>query len=260
MGKLDGKVAIVTGAAKGLGEADARLFALEGATVVLTDVDEENGRRVADDIGGSAIFLRQDVRHEAEWERLIGDVVGRFGRLDILVNNAGVVEAGTIENATEAEYRLVMAVSVDGTFFGCKHAVPAIARSGGGSIINMASVAAIQGIPAVTAYCTAKGAVAALTRAVAVHCRQSGYAIRCNAILPTTIDTPMVRSMGGKMVEKKLIALGDGVPAEAAQVPSMGAPQEVARLALYLASDESRLMSGQSLVLDETASITYFPV
>ena len=124
MGRLSGKVAIVTGAAKGLGEADARLFIQEDATVVMTDVDTDNGQRVAAEIG--AQFIEHDVRFEEQWVSLMGDVIGTHGRLDVLVNNAGVVEAGNIETTSEEDYRFVMAVSADGTFFGCKHAVPAM--------------------------------------------------------------------------------------------------------------------------------------
>ena len=124
MGRLSGKVAIVTGAAKGLGEADARLMIQEGARVVLTDVDEANGARVAAELGAAARFVRHDVRHEDEWKALIADVMVREGRLDVLVNNAGVVEAGDIENTTAENWRFVMAVSADGTFYGCNTRLP----------------------------------------------------------------------------------------------------------------------------------------
>ena len=181
MGRLQGKVAIITGAAKGLGEADARMFAREGATVILTDMDADNGERVAGEIGGSAEFHVQDVRDEQGWEDLIADVVSRHGKLDILVNNAGVVEPGTIETQTAEEYRFVMAVSADGAFFGCKYAVPAMKISGGGAIINMCSIASIVGEPIVVAYAMAKGAIESLTRSVAVHCANNQYNIRCNS-------------------------------------------------------------------------------
>lgn len=254
MGRLDGKVAIVTGAAKGLGEADARLFAQEGARVILTDVDAANGERVAREIGPMARFIFQDVREEAGWITLIETVVGDFGRLDILVNNAGVVEAGTIETATEADYRFVMAVSADGTFFGCKHAIPAMRNSGGGSIINMASIASIQGEALVAAYCAAKGAVEALTRAVAVHCAQGGMKIRCNSVHPAGIDTPMVREFGGKVMAAGL------APPRGATSPHgaspLGAPNDIASAVLYLASDESRFVNGQRLIVDNSMSVT----
>ena len=253
MGRVSGKVAIITGAAKGLGEADARLLAAEGAKVVLTDVDEANGARVAGEIGASARFVRQDVRDEAAWQALIADVMAREGRLDILVNNAGVVEVGNIENTTAEAWRFIMAVSADGTFFGCKHAIPAMKRSGGGSIVNMASVASLQGHPAVTAYCAAKGAVEALTRAVAVHCTQTGLPIRCNSIHPAGMDTPMVRSMGPKLAQAGMLPAADAPPPPPTR---LGAAEDIAQAVLYLASDESRFVNGQKLVVDNTLTVT----
>jgi len=250
MGRLDGKVAIVTGAAKGLGEADARLMAREGARVILTDIDEAGGARVAQEIGAAARFARQDVRDEDGWRALIADVMSREGRLDILVNNAGVVEAGNIENTSAEDWRFVMAVSADGTFFGCKHAVPAMRASGGGSIINMASVASIDGHPAVTAYCAAKGAVEALTRAVAVHCTQSRLPIRCNSIHPAGMDTPMVASMGAKLAAAGMTPTAD------APGTRLGTAEDIAYAVLYLASDESRFVNGQKLVVDNTLTVT----
>ena len=183
MARLAGKIAIITGAAKGLGEADARLFAQEGATVILTDMDVENGQRVANEIGKNAEFHQQDVCDEDRWIELINDVVAQHGKLDILVNNAGIVHAGNIETQTTEEYRQIMAVSSDGTFFGSKHAVLAMKETGGGSIINMASVASLRGESNVLAYCAAKGAVEGMTRGIAVHCVLSGYNIRCNLSL-----------------------------------------------------------------------------
>jgi 3(or 17)beta-hydroxysteroid dehydrogenase len=253
MGRVGGKVAIVTGAAKGLGEADARLLAAEGARVILTDVDEAGGARVAAEIGAAVRFVRQDVRDEAAWQALIADVMAREGRLDILVNNAGVVEAGNIENTTAEDWRFIMAVSADGTFFGCKHAIAAMKRSGGGSIINMASVASLQGHPSVTAYCAAKGAVEALTRAVAVHCAQAGLAIRCNSIHPAGMDTPMVRSMGSKLAEAGMLPPADAPPAPSTR---LGTAEDIAQAVLYLASDESRFVNGQKLVVDNSLTVT----
>lgn len=253
MGRLAGKVAIITGAAKGLGEADARLFAAEGATVILTDVDEGAGATVARDIGPAAEFVRQDVRDEDGWRRLIADVVARHGRLDVLVNNAGVVEPGTIETATAEDYRFVMAVSADGTFFGCKHAIPAMRASGGGSIVNMASIASIQGESLVAAYCAAKGAVEALTRSVAVHCAQGGMNIRCNSVHPSGMDTPMVRAFGGKVMAAGLTPPPGASPHGASP---LGAARDIAYAVLYLASDESRFVNGQRIVVDNAMSVT----
>jgi len=253
MGRLQGKVAIVTGAAKGLGEADARLFAAEGALVILTDVDEVNGERVAREIGPTALFVRQDVRDEAGWEALIANVTARHGRLDILVNNAGVVEPGTIETTSADDYRFVMAVSADGTFFGCKHAIPAMRASGGGSIVNMASIASIQGESLVASYCAAKGAVEALTRSVAVHCAQGRMNIRCNSVHPSGIDTPMVRGFGGKVMAARLAPPPGASPHGASP---LGVANDIAYAVLYLASDESRFVNGQRIVVDNSMSVT----
>jgi len=184
LGRLANKVAIITGAAKGLGEANSRLFAAEGAYVIMTDVDVKNGERVASEIGDKATFYKQDVRDEDGWITLIKQVMSDHGKLDILVNNAGVVEAGTIETQSAEEYRFVMAVSVDGTFFGCKHAIPAMKETGG-SIINMASIASVQGAPNVIAYCAAKGAVESLSRGIAAHCANHKLNIRCNSVHPS---------------------------------------------------------------------------
>lgn len=143
----------------------------------------ENGERVAREIGPSAIFRRLDVRREKEWQQLIDDVMARYGRLDVLVNNAGVAEFHTPETIKTEQYRFVMEVSVDGTVYGCKHAIPAMKASGGGSIINMASVASVTGEPYVAGYCAAKGAVEAYSRAVAVYSAQNQLNIRCNSFI-----------------------------------------------------------------------------
>ena len=247
MARLAGKIAIITGAAKGLGEADARLFAQEGATVILTDMDVENGQRVANEIGKNAEFHQQDVCDEDRWIELINDVVAQHGKLDILVNNAGIVHAGNIETQTTEEYRQIMAVSSDGTFFGSKHAVLAMKETGGGSIINMASVASLRGESNVLAYCAAKGAVEGMTRGIAVHCVLSGYNIRCNSIHPGIIWTPMVKNiMGERMPE--------GV--EPTALPRMGVPNDIAYAALYLASDESKHVNGIEVRIDNAHTIT----
>lgn len=251
MGRLQGKVAIITGAAKGLGEADARMFAREGATVIMTDMDAENGKRVAGEIGDAAEFHLQDVRDEQGWEDLVADIVARHGRLDILVNNAGVVEPGTIETQTAEEYRFVMAVSADGAFFGCKYAVPAMKASGGGSIINMCSIASIVGEPIVVAYAMAKGAIESLTRSVAVHCGNNEYGIRCNSVHPAGILTPMVENIGPKVMGRD-----DLRPASEGPGPSvLGEPDDIANTVLFLASDESKFINGAAIRVDNAKSV-----
>ena len=251
MGRLQGKVAIITGAAKGLGEADARMFAREGATVILTDMDEENGERVAKEIGDAAEFQIQDVRNEQGWEDLIADVVSRHGKLDILVNNAGVVEPGTIETQTAEEYRFVMAVSADGAFFGCKYAVPAMKASGGGAIVNMCSIASIVGEPIVVAYAMAKGAIESLTRSVAVHCANNKYNIRCNSVHPAGILTPMVMDIGPKVMGRDDLRPASDGPAPSA----LGEPDDIANTVLFLASDESKFINGAAIRVDNAKSV-----
>jgi 3(or 17)beta-hydroxysteroid dehydrogenase len=252
MNRLQGKVAIITGAAKGLGAADARAFVAEGATVVLTDVDDAAGAALVAELGSAAHFRHLNVCSEAEWEALIAAVVAEHGRLDILVNNAGVVEFGTPETITEADYRKIMAVSLDGVVFGTKHAIPAMAKGGGGAIVNMASLAAIQGEAVFAAYCAAKGGVDAYTRATALHCLRNNLPIRCNSVLPSGIDTPMVRSLPGKLAE---LATAAPLHNNATAGNRLGDPSDVANLVLFLASDESRFINGQSHVIDDGASI-----
>lgn len=248
MGRLAGKIAIITGAAKGLGEADARMFAREGATVILTDVDRAKGEALAAEIGGKAEFHYHDVRHEAEWKVLIDDVVTRHGRLDVLVNNAGVVTLGDIETQTEDDYRFIMAVSADATFFGCKHAVRVMKESGGGAIVNMASIASIVGEPNVAAYAAAKGAVESLTRSVAVHCTIKKYNIRCNSVHPAGILTPMVEAV---------IRTAQGLPSDAPLGPNLqlGEPDDIANTVLFLASDESKFINGAAIRVDSAKSV-----
>jgi 3(or 17)beta-hydroxysteroid dehydrogenase len=254
MKQLQGKIAIVTGGAKGLGAAIARLFVAEGARVILTDVDE-SGAETARRIGENARFERQDVRVESEWERVIGATVAELGRLDILVNNAGVIEIGNIETQTAEQWRRVNSVIADGTFFGCKHAVRTMKDTGGGAIVNVASIASIQGEPYVAAYCAAKGSVEALTRSVAVHCAQMRYNIRCNSIHPAKIETPLVADIPARF--KAAVKAGMKLPEQMGSVDSYTAqPEEIAPAVLYLASDAAKYVNGTRLVIDNTMSIT----
>ena len=248
MARLDGKIAIITGAAKGLGEADARLFAAEGARVIMTDMDTENGERVAAEIGDMAEFHPQDVCDEGSWKVLIADIVKRHGKLDVLVNNAGIVQPGTIETQTTDDYRKIMAVSADATFFGSKYAVAAMKNNKDGkcSIINMASVASLIGQSNVIAYCGAKGAVEAMTRGIAVHCIKSGYAIRCNSVHPGAILTPMVQNIRKQMAGNSKVNYTTNKLEDA----KLGQPDDIANTVLFLASDESKHINGASIPVD----------
>ena len=254
-GRLSGKVAVITGAAMGLGAADARRFVAEGAQVVLTDIVDDVGTELAEELGQAATYRHLDVRSDAAWEELVAEVSARFGRIDVLVNNAGVVELDTPENIREDDYRKVMAVGIDGVIWGCKHAIRAMRRVGNsGSIVNMSSIAAAQGEPINASYTAAKGAVDAYSRMVAVYCGQAGLPIRCNSVLPNGIVTPMVQSVPGKRAAAGPEAgLLSSVPG---QGNDRGEPDDVAALVAFLASDESRWINGQSILVDNAASIT----
>ena len=246
MNRLAGKVALITGAASGLGRADARAMIAEGASVLLTDVNEAAGAKVAAGLNGiragSAAFTVHDVRDERRWGEVVGECVQRFGALHVLVNNAGVVVIATPETTTLEQFRFANAVMSEGVFLGCKAAIPAIRDAGGGSIINMSSVASHIGYPIFFAYSAAKGAVRAMTKSIAVHCQVNKYAIRCNSIHAGAIDTPMV--------EQASAALGMKMQDYEAAPWGLGKPEDVANLVVYLASDEARFVNGAELVID----------
>jgi 3(or 17)beta-hydroxysteroid dehydrogenase len=254
MGRLDGKVAVVTGGARGLGAEDARFLANEGAKVVIVDIRDSEGEALAASIAGETIYRRLDVCDEKAWQNLIAEIEQRFDRLDVLVNNAGIVTFGDPETIEIADYRRIMDVSMAGTVLGCKHAIPLMKRGNGGSIINMASIASIQGEPYAAAYCAAKGGVEAYTRAVAVYCAQNRIPIRCNSLHPAAIDTPMVRSAATLAEAAGMNALLDDNRASLAN--PLGEAADVANLVVFLASDESKFISGQKFVIDNTSSIT----
>lgn len=254
-GQLEGKVAIVTGGAKGLGAAVVRLFVAEGAKVVVSDVDVENGTRLAAELGPAAAFERHDVSSEQDWERVVAATLARFGGFHVLVNNAGIALVGTIETQTAEQWRRVNAVVADGAFFGCQQAVRTMKTRGGGTIVNVCSVASLQGEPYVAAYCAAKGAVEALTRSVAVHCAQGGIPVRCNSLHPGPIRTPMVRQLGAEIAAA--VQAGElSLPPAVGGAGYSSTPEETATSVLFLASDASKWVNGTRLVVDNTASVT----
>jgi 3(or 17)beta-hydroxysteroid dehydrogenase len=251
MGRLNGKVAIVTGGSAGLGRADAIALAQEGAKVVVTDVNEAEGRKVAAEINaahpGAALFLTQDVRDENRWQEVVAETVKTFGGLHVLVNNAGVVKIATPESCTLEEFRFQNAVMSEGVFLGCKHAIPAMKDSGGGSIINMSSVASHLGYPVYFAYSAAKGAVRSMTKSIAVHAQMNKYNIRCNSIHAGAIDTQMVRDATK--------TLGMEMSFWETSPTGLGKPEDVGNLVVFLASDESRYVNGTEIMLDNALTV-----
>ncbi len=234
-----------------MGKADAILLAREGARVVVADLNEKDGMEVARGIGDNALFLRLDVTDEDNWKTVISATLEQFGRLDILVNNAGMIALGTIVDTDLATWRKINAVNSDGVFLGCKHAIPVMAASGGGSIINMSSVAAIHGQSFVAAYTASKGAVRSLTKSIAMFCKEQKNGIRCNSIHPDGVKTPMVV----KVAMGKDVATAEDIEA-VGKYGNMCDPEDIANLVLYLASDESRFVSGAEMLIDNCATIT----
>ena len=245
MNRVAGKVALITGGASGLGYADAELLLAEGAEVIITDVAEEAGLKAAQALGDKAHFIKHDVSSEEEWKSVIAEIEKKFGRLDILVNNAGVVILASPEETTLEQFRFANSIMTEGVFLGCKYAIPLMKKDGGGSIINMSSTASHIGFPVFFAYSAAKGAVRSMTKSIAVHCQTEGYGIRCNSVHPGSIETPMVQFATGREGETPI-----DIPKGALPLESSGAPQDVANLVLYLASDESRFMTGSEIMLD----------
>jgi 3(or 17)beta-hydroxysteroid dehydrogenase len=247
MGRVSGKVALITGGASGLGAADARMLAAEGAKVVITDVQADLGRQLAASLPG-ALFLEHDVRDEGQWCDVVAQTVARFGKLDVLVNNAGLVRFADVEQCQLDDFRLQMQVMVEGCFLGCKTALPHMTKGGGGSIINVASVAALKGLSTIPAYSAAKAGIIALTRSVAVHCQEQGYRIRVNAIAPGAHDTPMTQQALAQLP-------GDSAGLDQVQAHGQGRPEDVANLVLFLASEESRQITGTHIVIDNGETV-----
>jgi cyclopentanol dehydrogenase len=242
MGRLDGKVALITGAARGQGETEARLFAREGARVVLTDVLVDLGQRVAASIhtgGGEAMFLQLDVSNPDDWNEVVRHTVQTYNRLDILVNNAGIAQRDGVVETSAEDWDRTMDINAKGVFLGMKYAIPAMLQSGSGSIINISSTSGIVGFPGGTAYHSAKGAVRLLTKVTAAEYARRG--IRVNSVHPGIIETPMTDNMAPSRMQSLL----DRTP-----MGRRGTPLEIAYGVLFLASDESSFMTGAELVID----------
>lgn len=248
-GRVAGKVALITGAASGLGAESARRLAREGASVVLTDLAIEAGEALADEIadaGGAALFIEQDVTDEAGWASVVDQALDRFGRIDVLVNSAGISgSGGALLETTYAAWRQILAVNLDGTFLGMHAVAPVMVEAGAGSIINLSSILGKVGSPGAPAYCASKGGVLMLTKATALELAPAG--VRVNSVHPGFIETPMVSNVlhqaenGNEMRDMIISRHAMG---------RLGIPREIADGIVFLASDESSFMTGAELVID----------
>ena len=244
MGVLDGKVALISGAARGQGEAEARRFAAEGALVVLGDIRDELGGEVADDIGKSARYTHLDVTSERDWEAAVDTAVSDFGTVDVLVNNAGTARATPIIGGSLDDYMTVIMVNQVGVYLGMRAVAPVMQRAGGGSIVNISSIDGIVAMPRVSAYVASKFAVRGMTKAAALELAEHG--IRCNSVHPGYIDTALLQGGGDTGFR------GVDLDAIAATVPAkrVGTVEDVTEVVLFLASDASRYCSGAEIVVD----------
>jgi NAD(P)-dependent dehydrogenase (short-subunit alcohol dehydrogenase family) len=255
VGRLEGKIAFITGGAQGLGEATARLFVREGARVAITDINYEGAARVAASMNarhnGAGIAIAHDVTNEGQWVDALAETERRLGGLHVLVNNAGIGLTKDFEAITLEEWRRVHAIDLDGVFLGCKHAVPIMARTVkatglGGSIVNISSISGIIAGHNMAAYNSAKAAVRHLSKSVALHCAKRGYSIRCNSVHPVFIATPILDGLVERLGRDEAYAkLGRQVP-----LGHIGQPDDVAYAVAYLASDESKFVTGAELKVD----------
>ncbi len=249
MGRVEGKVVFVTGGASGIGEHSARAFLAEGAAgVVIADIDAARGTALAAELGDRAMWLRHDITAEADWQDAMPAVRERFGKLDVLVNSAGISLPSSIEEATYEHWRHLHRVNADGVFLGCKYALALIREtSDAGAIINVSSTMGLRPTSYLAAYSSSKAAVANLTRSIALHCAEQGYPVRCNAVHPGAIRTPMMEAYlaAAEDPDAQLQAFAAVHPMQ-----RVGRPEEVAAAILFLASDEAAFITGVSLPVD----------
>jgi 3alpha(or 20beta)-hydroxysteroid dehydrogenase len=241
MGRLDGKVAIITGGARGQGAAEARLFAAEGARVMLADVLDEEGAAVAAEIGDAARYTHLDVTDEGQWAAAVALTEATFGPVTVLVNNAGILAFERLDRIERADFDRIMQVNVTGVFLGMKSVVASMVSAGGGSIVNTSSTAGLVGLPYVGAYVASKWAVRGLTKTAAIDLGHRG--IRVNSVHPGGIDTPMIAGTTSEAPYYKRLP-----------VPRIGVPDDVARTVLFLASDDAAYITGAELAVDGGAT------
>jgi NAD(P)-dependent dehydrogenase (short-subunit alcohol dehydrogenase family) len=247
--RLEGRVAVITGSASGIGLAFARAYAAEGATIYLTDVSTEAGEKAAAEIGPGAAFARLDVTKQGDWDALAAKVTAQHGRLDVLVNNAGLGLSGSVEDCTDEVWNTTLAVNVTGVFLGCRTMMPLLKKSRGASIINVSSIFGMVGDQLSVAYSASKGAVRALTKSAALHCAGLNPPVRVNSVHPGFVMTPMVekavRELPADVAEQYMARTVGLVP-----LGRIGEPDELAGVAVFLASDEARYVTGAEYVVD----------
>jgi NAD(P)-dependent dehydrogenase (short-subunit alcohol dehydrogenase family) len=251
--RVEGKVAIVTGGASGIGKGCAELLAAEGAIVVVTDIDESLGKATVDAIvaqDGKAEFIPHDVTDEAAWQNVVSQVVERHGGIHILVNNAGIGIGGSILEMTLDDWQRQQAINLDGVFLGVKHTIPAMRDSGSGSIINMSSVAGLKGAANLSAYNATKGGVRLFTKGVALECAQSRWPIRVNSVHPGVIDTPIWTKVNPEMLDGDNAIDVEAMAELGVPTGKLGYPRDIANGVLFLASDDSSYITGTELVID----------
>ncbi|MCH2170592.1 glucose 1-dehydrogenase [Myxococcota bacterium] len=241
MGRLDGKVALISGGSRGQGAAEGRLFVAEGARVMLADVLDEPGEVLAKELGDAAIYQHLDVRSEEQWEQAVARCVEEFGRLDILVNNAGIVQAIPMEKMPLSAYMEVVEINQVGVFLGMRTVTPAMRTAGGGSIVNISSNAGLEGVSGVIGYVASKWAVRGMTKTAALELGH--YGIRVNSVHPGGVDTPMLQQDDFESVDQNKVF-------RTQPIPRIGQPEEIANLVLFLASDESSFSTGSEFVAD----------
>ena len=252
--RVKGKVALVTGGASGIGRATSLLLAREGAAVAVTDIQDDAGKDVVAAIkkaGGDAIYLHHDVADEAAWESVVAEVKARFGKLHVLVNNAGIAIAASVLTMSLADWRRQQAINLDGVFLGVKHSLPLIRASGGGSIVNISSLAGLKGSATLAGYCATKGGVRLFTKAVAMECGMARDNVRVNSVHPGIIETPIWLGIvpGANQPGANAPDL-DAISETVVPIGSKGLPEDIAQGVLYLASDDSRYVTGSELVID----------
>ncbi len=253
-GRVAGRVALVTGGASGIGRACAHRLAEEGATVVVSDIQDDLGKQVVAEIetaGGDARYVRHDVTSEDEWIAVVAEVMARHERLDVLVNNAGIGLGASIVEMSFDDWNRQVAVNLDGVFLGLKHCIPAMRDTGGGSIVNMSSVAGLKGSAMLAGYNATKGGVRLLTKGAALECAQKRWNVRVNSVHPGIIETPIWETVGAASLRPDGGPIDLQARAEVA-VPTgvLGQPIDIANGVLFLASDESSYMTGTELVID----------